>query len=292
MDVGWVARRIDRDPEDTKDWTTVRNADVARRQDAEAAGRHAWEQATRSGQNLSAARLSDVVALGAHVLSQRDAGTTTPKRLSATPVIIGDPAPARPLLSPDTTRQDLAWRSLGFPAVRPSEFDSQAGSAAGPALAQGAGIVAGLFRGARHTGADALRTAFFAARAANPLDGALSAHGKSARDEIGATVGRLANYADNYISHPDHFGRDVRNTVHRVAVDMIPGATPEASTPEAEQLRRFRIGENQGELGFNGLLAIAAPASELGEMALQGSKAANVARFVAHSPTYAKVSLR
>ena len=62
---------------------------------------------------------------------------------------------------------------------------------------------------------------------------------------------------------------------------MIPGATPEASTPEAEQLRRFRIGENQGELGFNGLLAIAAPASELGEMALQGSKAANVARFVA-----------
>lgn len=52
-------------------WMKQRNADVQRLgSEAEAAGRAAWAQATRTGQNISAVRPSDVAAIGAHVLNQ------------------------------------------------------------------------------------------------------------------------------------------------------------------------------------------------------------------------------
>jgi hypothetical protein len=269
MGGGWLARRDVGDFDDIGDWMAQRNADVALRPDAEAAGREAWEQATQNGQDLAAAQPSDVVALGADVLNQGDPGAAAPGLPSSAPTGLDDPTQVGPFLSVNTTSS-----GFGFAAAQPS-------SPLGPALAQVAGFVAGLFRGALHTGADALRTAYFTAKAANPLDGILSGPGESARDQIADTVGRLGSYADDRISHPDHFGQDVRNVGHQVATDLLPEATPNASTPEGEQLRRFRIGENQGELGFNGALALAAPASELGEFALQGQKAANVARFTA-----------
>ena len=54
-----------------EDWMSQRNADVRRLGgEAEAAGRAAWAQATRTGQNIAATKPSDVAALGVRAISQ------------------------------------------------------------------------------------------------------------------------------------------------------------------------------------------------------------------------------
>ena len=55
--------------DDIGDWMARRNADVHHfARDAEATGRKAWEQATRTGENLAAMRSSDLAVLGAKML--------------------------------------------------------------------------------------------------------------------------------------------------------------------------------------------------------------------------------
>jgi hypothetical protein len=280
MGGGWLARRTVGDLDDLEGWMAQRNADISLRPDAEAAGREAWEQATRSGRDLAAPQPSDLVGIGAGILNSNNPESATPTPSSANSESVDDPVRAQPIPSDGAGRFDDASPSYGFAGPLPDEFDCGTGLSVGPNLAQGAGIVAGLFRGALHTGADALRTASFMAKAANPLDVALSPPGRSARDEIADAVGRLGSYADDRISHPDHFGEDLQGFKHQFATDLFPGATPTASTLQGERLRRFRIGENQGELGFNVGLAVAAPASEIGEYLMQGKAGANVDRFV------------
>jgi hypothetical protein len=80
MGGGWPARRSVDDFDDIEAWMAQRNADVAQRQDAEDAGRAAWDQATRSGQDLAAAQPGDLVAIGAGVLNQAIRGWRQIKR--------------------------------------------------------------------------------------------------------------------------------------------------------------------------------------------------------------------
>lgn len=51
------------------DWMAQRNAGLGMRQDAEAAGRQAWDQATRAGDDLQAVRPADLNAIGLGVLA-------------------------------------------------------------------------------------------------------------------------------------------------------------------------------------------------------------------------------
>jgi hypothetical protein len=57
------------DDDDIDNWMAQRNAGLAARDDAEAAGRDAWDQATWSGEELDAPQPSDLVRLGAQALS-------------------------------------------------------------------------------------------------------------------------------------------------------------------------------------------------------------------------------
>ena len=95
------------DSDDIDDWMARRNAEVARRPDAEAAGREAWNQATRSGQNLGAARPNDLVRLGVQSLS----GDTTADGDPVRPI-----SPDGPLLTPPR---------VGFSAARPGDSISK-----------------------------------------------------------------------------------------------------------------------------------------------------------------------
>jgi hypothetical protein len=62
-----LRRRVDLfdDAAEPADWMAGRNADIATRADAELAGRETWDRATRTGEDLAAARPDDVIRLGA-----------------------------------------------------------------------------------------------------------------------------------------------------------------------------------------------------------------------------------
>ena len=65
-------------------------------------------------------------------------------------------------------------------------------------------------------------------------------------------AGRAAvDYATRAISDPSKVVRDIDTKARQMRMDLDPGATPEAATPEEELRRRFNIGQNQGELGFD-----------------------------------------
>jgi hypothetical protein len=69
-------RRLD-DDADIDDWMAQRNADLRQLgPDAAAAGREAWSQSTRTGENLSAGQRGDVIAMGAQALNQYRYPTT------------------------------------------------------------------------------------------------------------------------------------------------------------------------------------------------------------------------
>jgi len=111
MGGGWpIQRRID-DLDDTDSWIVRRNADVALRQAAEAVGRDLWDEATRKGQNLSAAQPSDLIAIGTDALN---------RGLPA-----GIPNAAAPSNPDDSERGTPPQQSGGEMAVMPRpEFNS------------------------------------------------------------------------------------------------------------------------------------------------------------------------
>jgi hypothetical protein len=84
-------RRLD-DDADIDDWMAQRNADLQQLgPDADAAGREAWSQSTRTGQNLSAAQPGDVVAIGARTLGRY--GTPTQGEPASANLDDGTPLP-------------------------------------------------------------------------------------------------------------------------------------------------------------------------------------------------------
>jgi hypothetical protein len=132
MGGGWLARRGVGDFDDTGDWIAWRNADVAQRSDAEAAGRKAWEQATRTGQNLSAAQPSDVVAIGAGILNQDDPKTIAPDMAQVAPA---SDDPAQPGLPPSSASAppDIQPPSYGTAVAMPGDSISRLLGTSNPA---------------------------------------------------------------------------------------------------------------------------------------------------------------
>jgi hypothetical protein len=83
MAEGWATQRPVDDLDDIDAWMAQRNANAALRQQAEAMGRDLWYQATRDGQNLSAAQPNDLVTIGAGPLSQNGQSAGSPDSLGS-----------------------------------------------------------------------------------------------------------------------------------------------------------------------------------------------------------------
>jgi hypothetical protein len=120
MGGGWLARRNVGDFNAIDDWMAWRNADVAQRSDAEAAGREAWEQATRNGQDLTAAQPSDLVAIGAGLLNQGDPETSAPDMAQAAPAF-DDPAQPGPSPWSASASPNAASASYGIAIAKPGD---------------------------------------------------------------------------------------------------------------------------------------------------------------------------
>jgi hypothetical protein len=77
---------------------------------------------------------------------------------------------------------------------------------------------------------------------------------------LDATIA-AGNYVNKGLADPASVGDDIRNKVHQFHVDLDPTASPMADTLAGEMQRRFGIGANQGELGWDvGSLALGSPA--------------------------------
>lgn len=75
--------RRDAETESVADFMARRRREVELRdQDADNIGREAWAASTRTGQNMTAARPSDVLVLGAHTLERRAAASSPTGRLT------------------------------------------------------------------------------------------------------------------------------------------------------------------------------------------------------------------
>jgi hypothetical protein len=120
MGGGWLARRNVGDFNDIDDWMAWRNADVAQRSDAETAGREAWEQATCTGQNLTAAQPGDLVAIGAGILNQGDPATVAPDMAQAAPAF-DDPAQPGPSPSSASASPNTASANYGIAIAKPGD---------------------------------------------------------------------------------------------------------------------------------------------------------------------------
>ena len=214
-----------------EDWMAQRNADAHRlAQDAEAAGREAWERATRTGQNIAAMRPSDVLALGANLLKQGRSPSAQQ----------GRPAP-NPVKKP----------TPGSPRPKNSGLLDYAGKTAVGLVAQPVGQVAGVFRGAGNTVRDLGEGAAFATRLIDPRNSVGSPAREAARNYVLDAGGRAADYVRNGISNPRGVIDDAATAYRQARINLDPSATPKADTISEEWKRSYEIGKNQGELAFD-----------------------------------------
>ena len=135
------------------DWMAARNAQLAQKDDADLAGREAWDEATRSGRNLQAPRPSDLTMIGARYLDQgnEEAIGSDPTANSAherAPLPLE--RPHGPQLSPPTS--EFAREALGGRSnTRPANANSTGlAPAIGPSATgfRGAGDIGGRIAGA------------------------------------------------------------------------------------------------------------------------------------------------
>lgn len=240
------------------DWMAQRNADVHQlAREAEAAGREAWEKATRTGQSVAAMRPGDVSALGAKMLKGGVQSQPSPQ------------ARPRTRSSPAASGQE----SRGL-------LDYGKKVATGM-VARPAGAVVGAARGVRHTAQDLVESVNFASRLLDPLDAQYSPRGEAAWDQVANAGGRAFEYVKNVVSDPGAVVDDVDHALHKLRVDINPSATPMAATIGGEFRRNYEIGKNQGEF------AVDVGAMVLGGRAIKKlaglgplSKEAQIAKFM------------
>lgn len=261
------------------DWMEARNAELYRlRTDAEAAGRRAWERATRTGENLAAMRPSDVLALGARVLQQGRASSYP----SGGPTSV---TPRRP-----TPATSVVARASGARAPTSLDRSSTAKKLAGDA-ARLVGTPIGVARGGVHAVEGLVDGAVFVGRLANPWDRQMSAPGQSAAEQLYRAGGDVASYVKKSVAEPESFMRDVGSQLHRANVALNPTASPVADTLAGEIRRQFDIGKNQGEAAFDvGSLAVGGPLPKSLKALGAASEAGKVEKYIAQgfSPAGAK----
>ncbi len=151
-------------------------------------------------------------------------------------------------------------RALRQNTARPGRAASSSTSSAGvrpdprlPAgdLANVAGLAAGAVRGAVHLAEGAGQGAQIVQRMLDPFYGPLHPMSPAVAPLYQAAVGVLRTGKETAL-HP-------AQTYHQATLALNPGAAPVAPTVAGEIRRRFVIGMNQGEVGFNVASGMAAP---------------------------------
>jgi hypothetical protein len=166
-----LRRRVDLffdDADPTDDWMAQRNAWVAARDDAEAAGRGIWNEATRSGQNAFAPRPDDLVQLGVRSLRNENGASgdgSFPSQITdADPTQGGAPVTLVRPVEPDEPLRKLP--NIGFATARPGDSISKLLGTSDPAAigrflalngldGRGSGLAAGRTYAIPHTYGDA-----------------------------------------------------------------------------------------------------------------------------------------
>jgi hypothetical protein len=210
--------------------------------EAEAVAHAAVKKAIRTGETLRLPTQSDVKAFGTGLLHEgRAKAVKTAKTLNRNPYV----------------------------------------RAAVGGAAQSAGNVAGVARGAVHTGESLLNSALFAARIANPADRLTSAPGQSAVEQLYGAGEAAVGYVNRARKNPGIVADDIRKGAHQLRVDLDPTATATAPTAAGEARRMLDIGMNQGELAWNVGSAVAG-APEINALAKLGSasKAIGAAKYL------------
>jgi hypothetical protein len=215
------------------DWMEHRKAAVGQFiRDAEAAGRRAWNDATRTGQEALGRTQSELARLGAQQLRQSRAG----------PGVAGRSAKPAP----------NGWLDR-----------SSAAKAAAGDVAHIAGNIAGIGRGVFHSAESLGQGARFATRLLDPTEPAIKGPSNSTWGQMFNSAQGLVDYADKAIRQPRSVASDLQNLGHRLYVDTLSRATPVADTFGGEMERNFKLGANQGELGWDvGSLAFGGAASK------------------------------
>jgi hypothetical protein len=130
----------------------------------------------------------------------------------------------------------------------------------GGGLAEYAGQRAGVARGAWHSLKGVGPALDFVDRLLDPDDAEEHGAENSAWGQLFNAGKSAVNYIHQGIANPSAVGQDVQNAAHQLIVDNVPSATPVAPTFTGEMARRFGIGANQGELGWDaGTLLAGAP---------------------------------
>jgi hypothetical protein len=118
-------------------------------------------------------------------------------------------------------------------------------------LAGVVGLPAGAVRGAFHTAEGAVQSAQILQHMLDPLYRPLHPTSPAVEPLYQAAIGTLRAGKDIAL-HP-------AQTYHRANLALNPAASPVAPTLAGEMRRRFDIGMNQGEVGFDVATAMAAP---------------------------------
>lgn len=197
--------------DDIGDWMARRNADVHHfARDAEATGRKAWEQATRTGENLAAMRSSDLAVLGAKMLKGG-----------------GPPSHAWTQARPQTKNP------AAVSAPDNSGLRDYVGKIAVGMVARPTGAVVGAARGVKHIAEDLVESVNFASRLLDPLDAQYSPRGQAAWDQVANAGGRTFEYVKNGVSNPGAVVGDVDSALHKLRGKINPSATPMAGPLKA-----------------------------------------------------------
>lgn len=255
-------------------WVAEQGSELAHSaHELEAAGRKAWNEATRTGQNVQAATTAQLRTLGAQVLAgeqaaKRAVGRTVvatqkaislaPQELAAHPrTSLAPGVPSRPAAIPPKSQAlrtqakdgvqngDLLEKSLG-------RWDNVPGAKPWVGVAaQALGVAPGALRGGLHAVEGLAQTVDLGRRLSDPLELLRIPQGNSAWNEVLGAGRQAERYVADRISHPEALVGDLRRAAHKARVDLDPGASPEGKTLADEARRRFGIGMNEGELGFD-----------------------------------------
>jgi hypothetical protein len=124
-----LRRRVDLffdDSDSTDDWMAQRNAWLADRQAAEAAGRDAWNQATRAGQDVSAPTQDDLIQLGVRYRGDGSMAHEVREQLPATgPDGTGPKAPLEPIQPAEPDGPMREPPSIGFVTAKSGDSISK-----------------------------------------------------------------------------------------------------------------------------------------------------------------------
>jgi hypothetical protein len=307
MPQSWSSQDGD-DPDDVDAWMARRNALVALRPEAEAAGRDLWNRAIQAGDDLYAGNPSDLTALGLAALggatsrltpaANDDGQNSGGGAFHQQPALSADPA------APSPSHADDPWVSqldvVGGPPDRtahPGFLDSLNHNPVARTVAGVAGYALGLPGGALRGGWHALEGVGHGLNFAGGLIVSPNARAE-AWDGARAATHDALQYGRSVVENPSRLAGDAVSGAKAANRSLNPFATPIPGTASGAFSHELGIGANGGETIANIVGAFAAPEFAAGVNAARtfaATRDANIAEMVARGidePTALRLSKR